>query len=124
MKKYIATLIILALGAVSAFAHPAGSSSSRCPVDVPMKKRNENSHEVRPKAPSIQSILCVYWEGMLLMNFNVLEGMCSLEVESSQGVQNFEFSSESDAKIYIGFVDWVKLTIETENGNTYYGELN
>ena len=78
----------------------------------------------RPKAPSMQSVMCEYYDGIMTFEFAIPEGECQLMLsDSSTGEVVVEyFDSAVSEPVYVGYHRTASLTVNTENGNTYTGE--
>ena len=108
---------------VSALADtPVFPFKSPTVIDLPPK--NLKNPGGRPKAPSRQSVVCIYDDGNLYFEFAIPEGECQLMLsDSSTGEIVVEyFDSAVSEPVYVGYHRTASLTVNTENGNTYAGE--
>ena len=95
--------------------------SSTVVIYVPLKPKTNTS--LRPKAPSMQSVMCTYDDGNLYFEFAIPEGECQLILsDSSTGEVVVEyFDSAVSEPVYVGYHRTASLTVDTENGKTYTG---
>lgn len=98
------------------------NTSNATPVVVSNKKEVS---PFRPKAPSRQSIECMYFDGNLSVDFFIPEGECTMTVtDSNTGISlQYIFSTEESAEIYVGNLSNAYFEFDTEAGNSYEGCL-
>ena len=94
------------------------------PIIINLPPKDLRNLEGRPKAPSRQSVTCIYDDGNLYLEFAIPEGECQLMLsDSSTGEMVVEyFDSAVSEPVYVGYHRTASLTVNTENGNTYAGE--
>ncbi|MCC8119834.1 MAG: hypothetical protein LIP09_13960 [Bacteroidales bacterium] len=123
MKKYLLTFgLILSVAISPEFIALADSEQSGGPQMIAVGQTTSN-RDSRPKAPSRQSIYCYYDGSSLYFSFAYSEGDCDLTVSSASGIQFYTFSSDAPESVFIGAVSGASITILTEAGNTYVGEI-
>lgn len=88
------------------------------------KLRPKTSTAGRPKAPSRQSVTCVYYDGTLTFEFAIPEGECQLILSdlSTGEIVAADFDSAMSEPIYVGYHSTASLTVTTANCHTYTGE--
>lgn len=102
----------------------ADNSSGNSNVHGKFRLMPKTSTVGRPKAPSMQSVMCEYYDGIMTFEFAIPEGECQLMLsDSSTGEVVVEyFDSAVSEPVYVGYHRTASLTVNTENGNTYTGE--
>lgn len=108
---------------------PAFDMTAETPSDNPkirgkFKLMPTTPTKGRPKAPSMQNVMCEYDDGFLTFEFAYPEGVCELQLtDLSTGEMVVEyFDSAVTEPVYVGYHSTASLTVSTENGNTYTGE--
>lgn len=131
MKKVFSILTII-LSSVVCYAQSAGGNSqSNPPTGRPSASISFSSKPgikvgARPKAPSMQSIECVYEDGMLYFTFNYSEGASMLYIyDSTQTTMlgQHQLYTDFESAVYVGDLNDVYLCIVTSYGNEYEGWL-
>lgn len=90
-----------------------------------LKKRPSKTSE-RPRMPAMITVDCWYGNGELSIEFRDQEGECDITVtDTATGFTVTDtFDSALPYTIYIGTPQSAVITLTTEEGNTYYGEIN
>lgn len=80
----------------------------------------------RPRMPSMITVDCWYGNGELSIEFRNPEGECDITVtDTTTGFTVTDtFDSTLPYTIYIGTPQSATITLTTDEGNTYYGEIN
>ncbi len=121
MQKILLTIFFLCIMAwESALADGQGNNSGE--IEIVLNGTTTNKG-MKPRAPSRQSIYCYYDGSSLYFSFAYSEGDCDLTVSSASGIQFYTFSSDAPESVFIGAVSGASITILTEAGNTYVGEI-
>ncbi len=89
---------------------------------IPMRK----SKGEKPRMPAMITVDCWYGDGELSIDFRNPEGEGDITVtDTSTGFTATDtFDSALPYTIYIGTPQSAVITLTTEEGNTYYGEIN
>lgn len=89
---------------------------------IPMRK----SKGEKPRMPAMITVDCWYGDGELSIDFRNPEGECDITVtDTTTGFTVTDtFDSALPYTIYIGTPQSAVITLTTEEGNTYYGEIN
>lgn len=128
MKRIIPLTFVAFLGATTACADNSSlDSPTPPPVGIPIFPENPTPGKGgKPKAPSLQSITCVYDNGSLLIGFAVPEGDCILYVtdETTGFTTQYTFNTEDEAEISVGTLSSAYLEFHTSNGHVYSGQMN
>lgn len=123
LPKLLLSTICLLAGSISyvTVADSNNGNHTQQPFKL-VPKGSVGSHKT--KAPSRQSVICMYDEGNLYFEFAIPEGECQLMLsDSSTGEIVVEyFDSAVSEPVYVGYHRTASLTVNTENGNTYTGE--
>ncbi|MCC8118030.1 MAG: hypothetical protein LIP09_04670 [Bacteroidales bacterium] len=122
MKKIFLILlfVLIALSPTLSISLHGEESATGQTVDI---SKSTTARNLKPKAPSRQSIYCYYDGSSLYFSFTYSEGDCDLTVSSASGIQSYTFSSDAPESVFIGAVSGASITILTEAGNTYVGEI-
>ncbi len=129
----------LALGVVSVIIFTIVPTQAQNPTppkedtDTETKKKprstivfyRKTNPQLRPQAPSRQSIESHYCDGTLYVEFSIPEGLCTLTVTDNDTQESDQtmFDSSVPSEIYIGEVSDAHFEILTGNGKTYQGDL-
>ena len=84
-------------------------------------KGSVGSHKT--KAPSRQSVTCIYDAGNLYFEFAIPEGQCQIILSDLSTGETVVagFDSDMTEPVYVGYHSTADLTVTAENGNTYTG---
>lgn len=123
MKNFtiiISLLISFVLG--TSFNTYAQQTNSNKRERIPMRKNKRD----RPRMPSMIIVDCWYGNGELSIEFRNPEGECDITVtDTTTGFTMTDtFDSTLPYTIYIGTPQSATITLTTDEGNIYYGEIN
>lgn len=124
MQNLKVILILLSLCFMSGIsdAQQNSSQNSSC---ILIKKGKPESH--RPQMPSKQLIVCTYENGILALDFNLSEGLCTIQIHDIIGDHNEIDTFDSSELHYETVVEIgcdLEITLTTQNGSVYTGTIN
>lgn len=92
---------------------------------VVLKRTPTNDKFKHKRMPSKDDIYCWYDNNELYLEFSIALGLCEIELKESNSNLTISetFDSEMPVAIYIGEVQCLSITVTSENGNVYFGEL-
>lgn len=112
------TLVSLCVGVI--YAQTANTEKKIPEVrKIPLAKRNLPSC---PKAPSAQSVECLYDGENLYIEFTLPEGECELEIQDLENMSYHTFDSSVMNVISVGRLTEGTLYLTTESGQSYQGD--
>lgn len=124
LKIVVSAAILLCSASLLGQTQSTNPQNKRTDIVVVLKQPTKNVSG-RPKAPSRQSIECMYFDGNLSVDFFIPEGECTMTVtDSNTGISlQYIFSTEESAEIYVGNLSNAYFEFDTEAGNSYEGCL-
>lgn len=125
MKYQSTVLSLILLLCVQPIPLIAQHHSDNQKGQIPIKKRPSKTSE-RPRMPAMITVDCWYGNGELSIEFRNPEGECDITVtDTTTGFTVTDtFDSALPYTIYIGTPQSAVITLTTEEGNNYYGEIN
>lgn len=126
MKKFIASLCSLML-VFTATTLSAATVQDEEPHPITIRPGGGSSEHVRPRTPAFIPITGMYDNGHVVLDFIEEIGNVSVTVANqSTGETYFEYCDSADGHFEMEITpskgDYL-LTIQTENGTTYYGNF-
>lgn len=93
--------------------------------NINLRPTNPN-YQNRPRMPSMITVDCWYGNGELSIEFRDPEGECDITVtDTTTGFTLTDtFDSTLPYTIHIGTPQSATITLTTDEGNIYYGEIN
>ena len=126
MKRCMVAIagIAIGLGVCYPESPGAGGTGGYQPIVILLPPRNSKETGYRPKAPSMQHITCMYYDGTLTFEFAIPEGECQLILSdlSTGEIVAADFDSAMSEPVYVGYHSTASLTVTTANGHTSTGE--
>ena len=128
MKNLHLLLIGLFLASMSAYSPvnlSAQQSQNNKGQNIKLRPTNPNNKN-KPRMPAMITVDCWYGNGELSIEFRNPEGECDITVtDTATGFTVTDtFDSTLPYTIYIGTPQSATITLSTEEGNTYYGEIH
>ena len=128
MKNLHLLLIGLFLASMSAYSPvnlSAQQSQNNKGQNIKLRPTNPNNKN-KPRMPAMITVDCWYGNGELSIEFRNPEGECDITVtDTATGFTVTDtFDSTPPYTIYIGTPQSATITLSTEEGNTYYGEIH
>lgn len=128
MKNLHLLLIGLFLASMSAYSPvnlSAQQSQNNKGQNIKLRPTNPNNKN-KPRMPAMITVDCWYGNGELSIEFRDPEGECDITVtDTATGFTVTDtFDSTLPYTIYIGTPQSATITLSTEEGNTYYGEIH
>lgn len=128
MKKFIASLcsLMLVFSATTLFASTSNDEEVKT-APIIIRPGGESSEPFRPRTPAFIPITGMYDNGHVVLDFIEEIGNVSVTVANqSTGETYFEYCDSADGHFEMEITpskgDYL-LTIQTENGTTYYGNF-
>ena len=118
-------VLLISMSVYSPVNLSAQQSQNNKDKNIKLRPTNPNNKN-RPRMPAMITVDCWYGNGELSINFRNPEGECDITVtDTSTGFTVTDtFDSALPYTIYIGTPQSAVITLTTEEGNTYYGEIN
>lgn len=127
MTKFNSSVVLLLIISLWSFSGnlSAQQSSQNEKAKIYVKKNQQNPTN-KPRMPAMITVDCWYGNGELSIEFRDPEGECDITVtDTATGFTVTDtFDSTLPYTIYIGTPQSATITLSTEEGNTYYGEIH
>lgn len=127
MTKFNSSVVLLLIISLWSFSGnlSAQQSSQNGKAKIYVKKNQQNPTN-KPRMPAMITVDCWYGNGELSIEFRDPEGECDITVtDTATGFTVTDtFDSTLPYTIYIGTPQSATITLSTEEGNTYYGEIH
>lgn len=127
-KRHLTTVLFafLCLGYVDSFAESAQQNKQEQPQTIILKKNHEDNYKQRPKAPDRQMVTCAYDGEELHLSFLYSEGTATLSVTDETLLTSIYQIDTTPLEVTVSVGELfgtVSIEMETEAGNSYYGEI-
>lgn len=127
MKIYFSTIYLTLLFTLSAYQKVySQTGTNHSNYNVKLTKNPTLPKTDKPRMPAMLTVDCWYGNGELSIEFRDPEGECDITVtDTATGFTVTDtFDSTLPYTIYIGTPQSATITLSTEEGNTYYGEIH
>lgn len=120
MKKIIVLIITLIVSMACMPFSFCDESNSGTTIDIRAVKRGSNK---KPTAPSRQRVTCDLFDTYLTIQFAFPEGTALIVIEEMENKTENIVNTSSEIFLPTNGMDFEKITITTEYGNTYEGYI-
>ncbi|MDE6300939.1 MAG: hypothetical protein K2M19_04420 [Muribaculaceae bacterium] len=123
--KLLKHFVLVLLLSIISFSGLASTNDGGSSGNVILKRKFEKPGD-RPRVPELQSVSCMYDDGLLIIEFAVSEGNCEIYVQPEFGTAITETFDSSDliTTVWVGEeYNEIYIEIHTEKGNEYSGTI-
>ena len=127
MKKFIASICSLMLVFTTMSISASTSKDDVKSTPITIRHGGESGATIRPRVPAFIPIIGLYDNGRVVLDFvDDIGTLCITVANQSTGEMYFDYCNSADdhfeMEISTSKGDYL-LTIQTENGTTYYGNF-